>query len=99
MTLLVELGILAGVGVALVVSTTTVRHWIIAACLLVVVLLLFAGCATMDHATASAQQKQKDEVECRALSEQGVPPGRLLRNLAVQELFKTCLASRGWEKV
>jgi hypothetical protein len=61
--------------------------------------LLAAGCATYDHPTASLAQKQRDEVECRALSEQGAPPlGIVGRSLAVQELFVTCLESRGWGK-
>lgn len=72
------------------------RRWMVGLGLV----LGLAGCTTMDHRHASHEQKLKDEVECRALAQQGAPPpGTFFRELRAQELLKKCLESRGWTQV
>jgi hypothetical protein len=62
--------------------------------------VLAVACAHMDHPTAEMVTKQRDEVECKALAEQGAPqPGTFFRETLKADLLMKCLESRGWVRV
>jgi hypothetical protein len=59
---------------------------------------LLAGCASTRYVNpeVDARQEVKDGMECRALAEQGTPPGGVLRSIIVEQQVKECLVSRGY---
>jgi len=64
---------------------------------LMTLLVGVTGCVSYHHPTASLAQKQRDRVECAALSEQGAgPSGSLFRETKRGQLLSACYQSRGW---
>jgi hypothetical protein len=72
------------------------RRWLAAG-----LLICTAGCATTSLISEKPRMaQQRDHVECTALAEQGSPDRAtglpLAHLLKRQELYRTCLESRGW---
>jgi hypothetical protein len=68
------------------------KRWLVMAVLL---LLLGSGCTGVRYVNPQGNAF-RDDVECRALAEQSVPPGGILRSVIVSDHFRKCLVGRGY---
>ena len=70
------------------------KRWMVIGALL----LCCVGCATTPYTNPSATEEdaKRVAVKCRALAEQGVPPGGLGRGWLVENQYRLCVEGEGY---